>query len=99
MKNLSTLQNKAVKNVGGGKYHDRATQFYAKLCILKLVDMGFFEKPLFVFKFKTKMLPDQLSNYLTEASQVYEKFTRTSYQNNYFISLLNTSKAQRSIKY
>ena len=46
-----------------------------------------------------KMLPDQFSNYLTEASKVYEKFTRASYQNNYFIPLLNTLKAQRSIKY
>ena len=45
------------------------------------------------------MLPDQFSNYLTEASQVYEKFTKASYQKNYFISLLNTSKAQRSTKY
>ena len=96
---LSTLQNKAVKIVGGGKYYDQATQFYEKLHILKLVDMVFFEKALFVFKFKMKMLPNQFSNYLTEASQVYEKFTRASYQNNYFIPLLNTSKAQRSIKY
>ena len=46
-----------------------------------------------------KMLPDQFSNYLTEASQVYEKFIRASYQNNYFIPLLNSSKAQRSIKH
>ena len=59
--------------------------------------MVFFEKALFVFKIKTKMLPDQFSNYLTEASQVYEKFTRDSYQNNYFIPLLNTSKAQGSL--
>ena len=61
--------------------------------------MVFFEKALFVFKFKMKMLPDQFNNYLTEASHVYEKFTRASYQNNCFIPLLNTSKAQRSIKY
>ena len=97
---LSILQNKAVKIVGGGKYYDRATQFYAKLRILKLVDIIFFEKALFVFKFKMKMLPDQFNNYLTEASHAYEKFTRASYQNNnYSIPLLNTSKAQRSIKY
>ena len=61
--------------------------------------MVFFEKALLVFKFKMKMLPDQFSNYLTEASQVYEKFIRAFYQTNYFIPLLNTSKAQRSIKY
>ena len=99
LKRLSSLQNKAVKIVGGGKYYDLATQFYAKLRILKLVDIVFFEKALLVFKFKLKMLPDQFSNCLTEASHVYEKFTRASYQNNYFIPLLNTSKAQRSIKY
>ena len=79
LKKLSTLQNKAVKIVRGGKYYDRATQFYAKLRIFKLVDMVFFEKALFVFKFKMKMMLDQFSNYLTEASQVYKKFTRAPY--------------------
>ena len=93
------MQSKAVKIVGGGKYYDQATQFYTKLQILKLIDMVFFGKALFVFRVKMKILPDQFSNYLTEASQVYEKFTRASYQNNYFIPFLNTSKAQRSIKY
>ena len=61
--------------------------------------MIFFEKALFVFKFEMNMLPNQFSNYLTKASQIYENFTRASYQNNYFIPLLNTSKAQRSIKH
>ena len=61
--------------------------------------MVFFENVLFVFKSKMKMLPDQFSNYLTDASQVYEKLTRASYQNSYFIPFLNTSKAQRSMKY
>ena len=46
-----------------------------------------------------KMLQDQFSYYVIEAIQVYEKFTRASYQNNYFIPLLNTSQAQRSMKY
>ena len=41
--------------------------------------MVFFEKALFVFKFKMKVLPDQFSNYLTEAIQVYEKFAKASY--------------------
>ena len=61
--------------------------------------MIFFEKAFFEFLLKLKMLPGQFSNYLTEASQVYEKFTRASYQNTYFNPLLNTSKAQRSTKY
>ena len=36
---LSTLQNKAaVKIIGGRRYYDRATPFYSKLGVLKLVD-------------------------------------------------------------
>ena len=61
--------------------------------------MVFFEKALFVFKFKMKVLPDEFSNYLTEASQVYQKLTRAFYQHNCFIPLLNASKAQTSMKY
>ena len=71
LKKLSyTLQNKAVKIVGG-KYP-------------LVVEMVLFKKALFEFKFKMKILPDQFSTYLIEMSQVYEKFTRASYQNNCF---------------
>ena len=52
LKKLSTLQNKAVKIVGGGKYYVRATQFYAKLRILKLVDMVFLKKHFLCLKLK-----------------------------------------------
>ena len=54
---LSFLQNKAVKIVGGGRYCDRATPFYSKLGILKLVDLAKFEKAIFVFKHRLKALP------------------------------------------
>ena len=43
------------------------------------------------------MLPDQFSNNLTEASELYKKFTRKSFQNNYFNPFVISSKAQRSI--
>ena len=46
LKKVSIIQNKAVKIVGGGNYCDRATPFYSKLRILKLVDMVFLEKAL-----------------------------------------------------
>ena len=99
LKKVSILQNKAVKIVGGGNYYDRATPFYSKLRILKLVDMVFLEKALFMFKFKMKMLPDQFSNYFMKTCQVYQKFTRASNHNNYFIPHFKSSKTQRSIKY
>ena len=51
LKTASIIQNKAVKIVGCGNYCDRATPFYAKLSILKLVDMVFLAKALFMFMF------------------------------------------------
>ena len=70
-KKLSTLQNKAVKIVGGGNYCNRATPFHSNLSILKLVDMEFSEKAFFMFKFKIKMLPVRFSNYFAKTCQVY----------------------------
>ena len=99
LKKVSILQNKAVKIVGGGNYCDRATPFYSKLRILKLVDMVFLEKAIFMFKFKMKMLPDQFSYYFMKTCQVYQKFTRASNHNNYFIPHSKSSETQRSIKY
>ena len=92
LEKVSILQNKAVKIIGGGNYHDRATPFYSKLRILKLVDMVFLKKALFMFKFKMKMLPDQFSNYFMKTCQVYQKFTRASNHNNYSIPHLNHQK-------
>ena len=93
------MQNKAVKIVGGGNYCDRATPFYSKLRIFKLVDTVFLKKALFMFKFKMKMLPVKFSNYFMKTCQVYQKFSRASLDYNYFIPGLKTSKTQRSIKY
>ena len=99
LKKVSIIQNKAVKIVGGGNFCDRATPYYSKLRIFKLIDMVFLEKALFMFKFKMKMLPDQFSNYFMKTCQVYQKFTRASNHNNYFIPHSKSSKTQRSIKY
>ena len=93
------MQNKAVKIVGGGNYRDHATPFYSKLRILKLTDIVYFEKALFVFKFKMNKLPAQFNNYLTQTSHICSKFTRATSHNNYFIPFFNTNKAQQSIKY
>ena len=57
------------------------------------------EKALFTFRLKMKMLPVQFSNYFMKTCQVYQKFTRASLDNNYFIPRLKTSKTLRSIKY
>ena len=52
-----TLQNKAIKIVGGGKYFDHAASYYSKTRISKSIDLLKLEKALFVFKHRSKALP------------------------------------------
>ena len=52
MKKLNILQNKAVKIIAGGSWHERAPPFYAKLKIKKIQDMYLLELALFIFKFQ-----------------------------------------------
>jgi len=94
---ITILQNKAVKNIGGGKWNDRATPFYAKLKILKLADLIEFEKVCFIFKHKTQKLPS-FDNYFISAFNIHQKTTRGS-GNEMFLPFYKTSKLQRSIKF
>ena len=97
LKKLTTLQNKAVKIVGGGKYFDHATPYYSKLRILTLVDLLKLEKALFVFKYRSKAPPSAFKNYF---SAVYnDRSTRSVIQTNYFIPFTKSTMLQRSIKY
>ena len=61
--------------------------------------MAFLKKTLFMQKFKMKMLPVQFSNYFMKTCQVYQKITRASLDNTYFIPHLKTSKTQQSVRY
>ena len=75
---ISILQNKAVKIVGGGKWNDKATLFYANLIILKLSDLVQLHKAIFVFNFKSNKVPSTCKNYFKAACNIhikqYQKF-------------------------
>ena len=59
---ISILQIKAVKIVGGGKWNDKSTPFYANLNILKLSDLVQLHEATFVFNFKSNKLPSTFKN-------------------------------------
>ena len=46
-----------------------------------------------------KLLPAQFSEYFCEVSSVYERSTRASTQNNYFMPFVKRTKLQNSIRY
>jgi len=68
---ITILQNKTFKIIGGEKWNDRATPFYAKLNIVKLADLIEFEKACFIFKHKTPKLPPPFDIYFVPARNVH----------------------------
>ena len=96
---IKVLQNKAIKVIGGGKWRDRATPFYKKLKILKIVDIYKLETAIFMYKYRTNKLPAGMNNLFQETSQVHTKCTRTANLNNYFIPFYRTNRLQNSIQY
>ena len=77
---LSTLQNKAVKIVGGGKIFDRAAPFYTKRNIPKLQDLYTIEIAKLTYNFihRPSLLPKMLSDIFIKATSVSQKKNRSS---------------------
>ena len=82
---IAILQNKAVNIIGGGKWKDRVTPFYAKLNIFKLDDLIHFEKAYFLFKHKFQKLSCVFNNYFNFTSNTHKKYTRNSSGDNCFL--------------
>ena len=59
---IKVLQNKAIKIIGGRKWRNRATPFYKKLKILKIVDVYKLETAIFMYKYSTNKLPAGMNN-------------------------------------
>ena len=96
---ITSLQNKAIKIIGGGTWFDNATPFYKKFKILKFKDLFKLETALFIYKFKANLLPSTFTNYFYQVKNKYKISTRGSNSSNYFIPYYQTTKLQRSIKY
>ena len=93
---IAILQNKTVKIIGGVKWNDRATPFYATLNILKFDDLIHFEKACFLFKYKPHKLPCVFNNDFNCSSNSHEIYTRSSSCVNYFLANYQNNKLQIS---
>ena len=92
------LQNKAIKVIKGVKWRDRATPFYKKLKILKIVDVYKLETAIFMYKYSTNKLPAGMNNLFQETSQVHTKCTRNANQNKFRFTEQIAYKTQFNIR-
>ena len=80
MSKLESLQNKAVKIIGGGTTRESPTPFYGQLKNLKLTDLYKFEIAKLVHDFLHDKLPSSsvMSHLFQKSLQISHRFTRSS---------------------
>ena len=102
MSKLESLQNKAVKIIGGGTTRESSTSFYGQLKILRLTDFYKFEIAKLVHDFLHDKLPSSsvFSHLFQNSLQISHHFTRSSSnKNKLHIPLYRTNCLQSSIMY
>ena len=97
---FASIQNKAVKLIGGGHFLESSTHFYAKLKILKILDLYIFETSKLVHDYMNRKLPLSFSDYFNKSCDVSNCSTRTSKNwYNLYKPLYHNNRMQKSIKY
>ena len=92
---LASIQNKAVKLIGGGHALESSTHFYANLKILKLLDLYKFETAKLVHDYMNRKLPPSFSGYFNKLCDVSNCSTRTSKNlYNLYKSLFHNNRMQ-----
>ena len=99
LKSLRTLQNKAVKIIGGGFGWVHVTPFYCQNEILNIDDIVTYETAKLMHQYTSRTLPEPFENYFTETGNVHSHFTRGSSVKAYTVPRYTTSLAQKSFKY
>ena len=100
LKRLRTLQNKAIKVLGGGRWQDHASANYSQLNILKLEDLYTYEVAKLMHKNSQNKLPKKLSFFFSPVNAIHSRTTRlASFLLNLSLPLYRTEKLQRSYRF
>ena len=97
-----TLQNKVVRDIGGGSYRKHSTPFYSNLKILRLPDLLKLETAKFVFRHLQNNLPPLISNLFIKTSDISVRHTRSSNLSNslsLYIPKYHSARLQQCIRY
>ena len=96
-----SLQNKAVKLIGGGHLGDSASPYFSKFNILKLPDLFKLEIGKLIHSHFTHDLPDAFSNLFTLSNSVSRKSTRSTnaHSKRLYIPRYKTNRLQKCMKY
>ena len=100
LKRLSSLQNRAIKQIVDCHRQSNANPCYAQLNILKLNDLYTDKIAKLMFKYAHKTTPIAFSSFFTPVISIHTRTTRlASYSNNLYLPKYKTNKMQSSFKF
>ena len=100
LKRLSSLQNRAIKQIVDCHWQSNANPCYAQLNILKLNNLYTHEIAKLMFKYAHKTTPIAFSSFFTPVISIHTRITRlASYSNNLYLPRYKTNKLQKSFKF
>ena len=75
---LTVLQKRIVRLIGKAERLEHSSPLFKQHNILKIMDIGVFQKLVFMYKFSRNLLPENFGNYFSEIATVHSHFTRGS---------------------
>ena len=100
LKRLRTLQNKAVKVLGVGRWQDHASAYYSQLNILKLEDLYTYKVAKLMHKYSQNKLPKKISSFFTPVNAIHSRTTRLASSGlNLSLPFYRTKKLRSSYKF
>jgi len=94
---LTVLQKRIVRLIGKTDRLEHSSPLFKQHNILKLTDIGIFQKLVFMYKFSKSFLPENFRNYFSEISSVHSHFTRGS--TGLMVPFAKTNTKNAALKY
>ena len=96
---ISKLQNRTIKIITKSISREKVLTLLKKHSIVTLDDLFTYEMAAFMFKYQSKKVPYNLSQYLTLTSDILKLSTRSCSSDAYYLPQFKANRLQNSIKF
>ena len=95
LEKLSSLQNKAIRAVGGAEWNESSSPLFYKFKALKFYDVCKYELAKFMHHVQNKTLPTTLTNFFDDVKNDLNLNTRSRTREKSKVPLFKSSKTQK----
>ena len=99
LRKIKSLQNKAIRVVGGAGWNESSSPLYYKFKVLKFHDIYKYELAKFMHHVQNKTLPTPLLKNFDDVKNDLNLNTRSRTREKLKVPLFKSSRTQKSVKY